>query len=934
MPMSLLPTEKRLFLLDGMALMYRAHFALMRSPRFTSGDVCTSAVFGMTNTILDIINKQEPTHLVAAFDTPEPTHRHKEFPEYKAQRDALPEDIAAQFPLVDRLLDALNIPVIRKPGFEADDIIGTLAYQAAEEGFQAFMVTPDKDFTQLVGPNVRIYRPGRGGAQFELLGVPEVLEKWQIERVDQVVDILGLMGDASDNIPGVPGVGEKTAQKLIARYGSIENLLQHTHELKGKQKERVEENRDQALLSKRLVQIVTDVPHDTLLDSLAWSAYDKDKLKALLMELEFETLGKRLFGKSFSAAPTRARVARKQREDAIQARLFDEPVEEKTIHDVSHDYHTVTTPEQRDALIAALQQQRAFCFDLETTSLDPHRAIPLGIAFSWQAHSASYVVLPEDPQALADVLESFRPVLENPSIEKIGHNLKYDASVLRWHGLFVKGPLFDTMLGHSMKEPEMRHGLDYLAKLYLGYQPISTESLIGEKGNKAQPQRSMRDVPLGQLAEYACEDADVTWQIASVLRPEIASEGAEEVCFQVECPLIPALVEMEREGIRLDTTALADYSRQLEREIDQLRNRIFEAAGSEFNVDSPKQLGIVLYEDLQLEANPRKTRTGQYSTRESELLRLANRHQIVADVLDYRNAAKLKSTYVDQLPNWVDERTGRVHTHYSQAWTSTGRMQSNNPNLQTIPIRKARGKEIRAAFIARDADHSILSADYSQIELRIMAELSRDAGMIEAFTNGIDIHQATAAKVYKVDLEAVTREMRDKAKTVNFGILYGISAFGLQQRLNIPRTEASELIDNYFDKYPGVRTYIDQTIAFAKENGYVQTRSGRKRYLRDINSRNRTLQNAAERLAMNSPIQGTAADMLKLAMIRVHQTLQEGGFRSRLLLTVHDELVFDLWNEEQSTLLPIIETCMQDAMPMSVPIVVEMGVGANWLEAH
>jgi DNA polymerase-1 len=888
-------------------------------------------VFGVANTVFDIINKQNPTHLAVAFDTREPTFRHEVFPEYKAQRDALPEDIAEQFPLVDKLFDALNITAIRQPGFEADDIIGTLSHQADAAGFQVFMVTPDKDYTQLVSDNVTMYKPGRQGNSAELLGVPEVLEQWQVERIDQVVDVLGLMGDASDNIPGVPGIGPKTAQKLIAKFGTVEELLKNTDQLKGKQKERVEENKEQALLSKELVKIRLDVPHDVVLDELAWSGVDKDKLKELFVELEFDGLGKRLFGKSFTAAPARQAVIREKREKEIQSTLFDEPVEEKTLADVKHEYITIKTKKGRSGLMKKLLEQDQICFDTETTGLNPRTAFPLGIAFSFEKNKAFYVVIPDEEDMALAVLNEFKPVFENDAIAKVGHNLKYDVTLLKWRGIDVHGKLFDTMLAHSMKEPEMKHGLDYLAKLYMGYRPIPTSDLIGKKGEE---QRNMRDVPLEIVAEYACEDADVTLQVSEVIKPDIESRGVAEVCYEVECPLIPVLVDMEHEGIRLDSDALNKFSIQLGKDIEGLTEKIFIAAGREFNISSPKQLGIILYEELKLVEKPKKTATGQYSTREAELLRLAPKHEIVADVLDYRNACKLKSVYVDQLPNAVNPETGKLHTHYSQTWTATGRMQSNNPNLQTIPVRKERGREIRAAFVPRDKDHLILAADYSQIELRIMAALSQDKGMLDAFNSDTDIHSVTASKVYGVPFEEVDREMRSKAKMVNFGILYGISAFGLQQRLNIPRKEANLLIDNYFEKYPGVQKYIDETIKFAEENEYVKTQTGRRRQLRDINSRNRTLKNAAQRLAMNSPIQGTAADMLKLAMIKVHHALRDGNFKTKMLLTVHDELVFDMLREEEDEVKPVIEECMKTALKLDVPIEVEMGTGENWLEAH
>ncbi len=929
----LFESDKRLFLLDGMALTYRAHYSLIRSPRYTSSGLCTNAVFGISNTLFDILKKQRPTHIAVAFDTSDPTFRHEQFPDYKATRDAPPEDLSRQFPYVDRLFAAMNIAQLRAPGFEADDIIGTLAREAEEQDFATWMVTPDKDFQQLVTDRTLIYKPGRKGSEFELLGEDEILDKWQIERIDQVIDILGLMGDSSDNVPGVPGIGEKTAQKLVKQFGSVEDLLQNSHQLKGKQKERVEEHREQALLSKQLVTIRCDVPIEFSPDDLVIREYDEDQLRELFEELEFDHLGKRLFGKKFSSAQRRTEVIREKREKEIQTLLFDEPVRsERTLADVEHNYRIVRTAEERRSLIDSLKRQDSFCFDTETTGRDARSALPLGIAFCTEPQVASYVVCPDDPEAAKDVIGDFREVLEDSSISKVGHNLKYDLTLLKWHAnIDVRGDLFDTMLAHSMKEPEMRHGLDYLAKLYLGYKPIATSQLIGERGEE---QKNMRDVPVEQVAEYACEDADVTLQVSQVISTDIESRGVAQVCYEVECPLVPVLVQMEHEGIRLDTDALDRYSSQLEGEIQDLRAEIFKLTGHEFNIDSPKQLGVVLYEELEIEKNPKKTATGQYSTREPELLRLAGRHKIIRDILDYRNAVKLKSVYVDQLPSHVNPLTGRLHTHYSQSWTATGRMQSNHPNLQTIPVRKERGREIRAAFVPRDEDYLLLAADYSQIELRIMAALSKDEAMVQAFVSGTDIHRVTAAQAYQVPIDDVTREMRDKAKTVNFGIIYGISAFGLQQRLNIPRKEAKALIDTYFAKYPGVKDYINRCIDFAKEHGYVKTQTGRRRYIREIDSRSRTARSAAERLAMNSPIQGTAADMLKLAMIRVHHALREGDFKTKMLLTVHDEIVFDMYKPERDTVMPVIKQCMQEALPLEVPIVVEMGVGQNWLEAH
>jgi DNA polymerase-1 len=928
--------EPRLVLIDGMALIYRAHFALIRSPRYTSTGKCTSAVFGFCNTLLDLLGREQPTHLAVAFDTEEPTHRHDMFEHYKAQREEMPEELAAQIPDVIRLLEAMRIPILRYPGWEADDVLGTLARRAEQDGFVTYLVTPDKDYHQLVTDKTFVWKPGRQGGQFELLGVAEVKQRWQVEDVSQVIDVLGLMGDKSDNVPGVPGIGEKTAQQLIAEFGSTENLLANTDKLKGKRREVLESHAEQARLSKELVTIVTDVPVDVEWSVLVRQPWDAEALQRLFVELEFNTLGKRVFGEEFSAglgargAPRAAAApAAAAPAPAEQATLFAEPTELKTHRDVPHTYRLVRTAAERAALLARLRDRPTVCFDLETTGLDARTARPLGVAFCCQTSQADFLVCPDEPQPLSKVLHEFDPIWSNTAMEKIGHNLKYDLTVLKWHGIEVEGPTIDTMLLHTLVEPEMKHGMDFLATHYLGYQPIPIKSLLGDP-----PQRQMSDVPLDELMEYACEDADVTWQLAEVLRPLVTERQAERVCYEVECPLIRVLVDMEYEGICVDSDALRRYSDTLANEITGLRARILAAAGREFNIDSPKQLGEVLYDELKLEENPKKTATGQHSTREADLLRLAGRHQIVRDVLEYRNAVKLKSVYVDQLPNAVDPRTGRIHTHYSQAWTATGRMQSNDPNLQTIPVRKERGREIRAAFVPRDNDYLLLSADYSQIELRIMAALSQDEGMLEAFRSDTDIHAVTAAKVFKVELADVTRAMRDTAKTVNFGIIYGISAFGLQQRLNIPRQEAAALIENYFDKYPGVRDFIDRTIEFAREHGYVQTLTGRRRYLRDINSRNVSIRNTAERLAMNSPIQGTAADMLKLAMIQVHTLLRAGGYRTKMLLTVHDEIVFDLYRPEQPTLLPLIRQAMQNALPLDVPVVVDLGVGNNWLEAH
>lgn len=959
--------SKKLVLLDAMALVYRAHFALIRSPRFTRNGQCTSAVFGLANTLLDLVNREHPTHLAAAFDTAEPTDRHVVYPEYKAHRDEMPEDLSSQLPLVDRLMDAFNVPIIRQPGYEADDIIGTLSHQATAKGFHVLMVTPDKDYDQLVTTAAQIWKPGRQGNSAELFGVSEVLQKWEVERIEQVVDILSLMGDSSDNIPGVPGIGPKTATKLIQQFGSLENLLASTSALKGKQKDRLEAFADQARLSKRLVTIQLDVPHSVSLDNLAWSGFDFVKLRQLFQDLEFETLGKRLFGENFStrqnlssgsAAPTVADNASAVRESTAQ---LDHRLRSYQADQVC--YQIVRSQGELGPLVARLLSCTQFCFDTETTGLDPRLARLLGIAVSISPNEAYYIVCPfasaarteeqlqtgglfqaeldlggeacsTNPTAELEtqaILDQLRPVFESTSIAKIGHNLKYDMTVLKWHGIQVQGPILDTMLAHVIAEPEGDHGLDLLARSYLAYETIPIEQLIGPKG---PDQRNMASVPVEIVGPYACEDADITLQLAHKLLPEIDRRGLHDVCYEVEFPLISVLVDMEANGIRLDRDAIGKFSKQLEIEIAELEQKIYQTAGRRFNIDSPKQLGVVLYHELQIEENPKKTATGQFSTRESELERLSGRHPIIADILDYRNATKLKRTYVDQLPDCVDRRTGRVHTVYSQAWTATGRMQSINPNLQTIPIRKERGREIRAAFVPRDENYLILSADYSQIELRVMAELSGDPAMLEAFQQNIDIHSVTASKVFGVPVGLVTREMRAKAKMVNFGIIYGISSFGLQQRLNIPRAEATELIDSYFVEYPKVQEYIQTTIDFARKHGYVQTMTGRRRYLRDINSRSRNAAAAAERLAMNSPIQGTAADILKLAMIRVHRELGSGGFRTKMLLTVHDEIVFDMHKEETEQVIPLIKTAMSTAFPMKVPLVVDVGFGDNWLAAQ
>ena len=931
-------TDHRLFLLDGMALIYRAHFALIRSPIFNSAGVNTSAVFGFTNTLLDLLEKQKPTHIAVAFDTSDPTPRHELFPDYKAQREAMPEDIARAIPAVKRLIKALDIPVLEYPGYEADDIIGTLAKRAESEGsYTTYMVTPDKDFAQLVSDRSVIYKPGRQGSEPEVLDLAKIRENWQIESPEQVVDILGLWGDASDNIPGVPGIGEKTAKKLVSQFGSIENLLANTDQLKGKQKEKVEDNAEQARLSRKLAEIILDVPIKEDFSELAiGEKRDDEALKSLFVEFEFNAIGKRLFGGDFSAG--RGHQTSESASGELVAEL-------KTIDDVQKDYRRIPDDDAngRAELIENLGKRDSFCFDIETTGLDEKTAAIIGLAFSWENDAGFYAEVPEG-SAADGVLAEFREVLENPAIEKIGHNLKFDVSVLRWQGIRVGGTLFDTMLAHTLVEPDQRHRMDYLSETYLGYTPISYDEAFGKPTEKSG-QLTMFDEATGEgedsgpdpekVARYAAEDADVTWQLAGILREKLTEKAQEKVFFEIESPLTPVLVRMESEGVRIDVDALAEIGEHLAENMARLEGEIYEAAGTEFNLNSPKQVGEAFFDRLKLVEKPKKTKTGQYKTDEQTLTALAAEHEIVANLLAFREAAKLKGTYVDTLPEAIFEKTGRVHTTFHQLMTATGRLASNNPNLQNIPIRTAQGREIRKAFVPRDSDYLLLSADYSQVELRVMASLSGDTGMKEAFEAGHDIHSITAARVYGVDLEEVESDMRRTAKMVNFGIIYGISAFGLSQRLGtISRGEAGRIIEEYWRQYPKVKDYMESTVAFAQENGYVETVTGRRRYLRDINSRNATVRSAAERTAINTPIQGTAADMIKIAMVHIDRLLREKSFQSRMILQVHDELVFDLHRDEAEELVPLVEEKMREALPLEVPIVVESGTGENWLEAH
>ncbi|MBC8206660.1 MAG: DNA polymerase I [Kiritimatiellaeota bacterium] len=930
--------SKKLFLLDGMAMVYRSYFAFIRNPMINSKGRNVSAVFGFLNALLEIIDKQEPTHIAVAFDVSGPTFRHDEFPEYKAQREDTPEEIRAAVPAIMEFLEAFKIPVLTKQGFEADDIIGTLARKAEQEGFDTYMVTPDKDFAQLVDKHTFMMKPAKKGADAEVLGVKEVLEQWGIEKIEQVVDILGMAGDAADNIPGIPGIGPKTAQKLIAQYGSLENLLEHTNELKGKQKENIEANVERAHLCKRLVTIHTDVPLDFDPAGLIRGKLDEDKLGALFSEFEFTSFSKRLFGKAPAPAahfapppPTDGQgdLFAFASQQAPAAPAVEEVPSYKTIDDVKHKYTLVQTAEDRQRLAQKLLGAgSACCFDVETTGLDPRKDKLIGIAFALKPHEAWYVTLPPDTEELQKALEPFAPIFADQNIQKTGHNLKFDVAMMQAAGVEVKGKLFDTMIAHYLLDPDQRHGLDRLAGTHLGYQPIPISALIGEKKSE---QINMNDVPLDKLCDYACEDADVTVQLREILEPQLEERKLKEVFETIECPLIPVLIEMEANGVALDTSALKEISGRLAAEIEGYEKHVYELAGHEFNLNSPKQLGEVLFDEMHLVDNPKKTKTGQYKTNEEELQKLAGDHEIIGTILDYRSATKLKSTYVDALPECIAENTGRIHTSFNQAVTTTGRLASSNPNIQNIPIRTEQGQEIRRAFVAGGKEFTLLAADYSQIELRIMAHLSGDEGMKQAFIDGEDIHTATAARVFGVPLADVTSDMRRKAKMVNFGIIYGISAFGLSQRLRIPRKEAAEIIESYFAQYPAVKTFMDGVIETAKEKGYVETISGRRRHIRDINSANGTVRAAAERYAINAPIQGSAADMIKIAMIRIEKLLR--GKKTKLLLQVHDELVFDLHNDEQH-LIPEIQKLMQDALPLSVPLIVDCGVGENWLQAH
>ncbi len=952
----------KLFLFDAMALIYRAHFAFSKNPRINSKGFNTGSVLGFTNTLLKVLQEEKPTHIGVAFDTAAPTFRHVEYKEYKANRQEQPEEITSAIPYIYKMVEAFNIPCLVAPGYEADDIIGTLAKKAeAAEDFEVYMLTPDKDYAQLVSEKVFLFKPDFMGDGYSVWGIPEVLKKFEIERTEQVIDILGLQGDSVDNIPGIPGVGAKTAVKLLAEFGSIENLLENTDKLKGKLKERVEENKAQALLSKKLARIDIDTPIDFDPEALKYIPFDTAKVEAIFDELEFRTLKKRLFGAA-SAGNAAAAPARKvKKTNPNQVDLFASPTPvasveafssapalpepmlaaqpKGTLANTVHHYYKIDSPALRQKLIKHLDSQKEFCVDTETDNIDAHLAQLVGLAFSTCANEAYYVPIPEDPSEAKAIAEEFKPVLENENILKIGQNLKYDFTVLQNYGITLKGKFFDTMLAHYLIEPDQRHGMDILAENYLHYIPQKIEELIGKKGVK---QGNMREVEIEEVVEYAGEDADITLQLKHYLEPilkNIQSDTKDEsplekVFYELETPLISVLAGMESTGIALDTQILNEISGELAIDIEALEKKIYEQAGEEFNIASPKQLGEILFDKLKIEDKPKKTKTGQYATGEEILVRLADKHEIVAQVLDFRELVKLKNTYVDPLPEMCSPKDGRIHTSYHQAVAATGRLSSANPNLQNIPIRTEKGRLIRKAFVAKDDEHVLLSADYSQIELRIMAAFSKDETMIEAFKNGRDIHATTASKIYKVPLEEVDSTMRSKAKTANFGIIYGISAFGLSQRLNIPRSEASEIIQAYFEEFPAVKQYMDNVIKDAQKNEFVETLLGRRRYLRGINSGNQVERGNAERNAINAPIQGSAADMIKLAMIKIHEYIQKNKLKSRMILQVHDELVFEVPKEELAILKPAVEELMKNAMPLEVPMEVGMGTGKNWLEAH
>lgn len=943
--------SKKLFLLDAMALVFRAYYALIRNPRVTSKGRNTNAQFGFTNTLIDLINNQKPTHMAVCFDTHAPTERHTDFIEYKANRQEAPEDLMDAIPDIKKIITGFCIPCIEFDGYEADDVIGTLSKQAAKAGYEVYMVTPDKDYGQLVDDNIFIYKPGYQGGDAEVLGKEQVCSKWNIKDVNQVIDILGLMGDAVDNIPGIPGVGEKTAAKLLAEFGTLENVLENAANIKGALGEKIRAGRESAIMSKKLATIITDVPVEFHEEDFRIKECNKDLLTEIFLELEFKTLGRRVFGESFAssfAIPNKSVIEAAQ-PVGIQTDLFGNVVEttaqpeiqeeqvvvgiEKNIHNTPHEYILVDSDESIDQLVNKLMKYPEVCFDTETTCIDANDCELVGLSFSVTPHQAYYIPFPQEQENCCKKLERFASLFEKKDITWVGQNLKYDILVLKWYGYELKGKTFDTMLAHYVIDPDGKRSMDMLSAQFLSYEPVPIEELIGKKGKN---QGNMKDVAIEKIKDYAAEDADITLQLKHVFTPLLKEKEVEKVFCEVENPLVKVLADMEFEGIKVDVDFLRDYSKTLEAEAKKSEESVYEQAGVRFNLSSPRQLGEVLFDKLKLDPKARKTKSGQYATGEDVLLKLSHQSKIVEDILSYRELTKLRSTYVDALPEMINRKTGRVHTSYAQAVAVTGRLSSNNPNLQNIPVRTERGREIRKAFIPRDKDHVLLSADYSQIELRIVAAISGDPAMCEAFRLGKDIHTATAARVYGIDEAEVTKEQRYKAKSVNFGIIYGQGAFGLADNLGISRSEAKTIIENYKKQFANIQRYMDDTINFAREQGFVKTLMGRKRWLKDINSANFTVRGFAERNAINSPIQGTAADMIKMAMIRIHEVFREKNFRSKMVLQVHDELVFDAVAEEAEIIQPIILDCMRNAMilPNGVPVEAEIGAGENWLVAH
>ena len=921
----------KLFLIDAYALIYRSYYAFIKNPRINSKGVNTSAVFGFINTLEDVLMREQPTHIAVAFDPKGPTFRHEAFEQYKAQREETPEVIRQSVPVIKEVIQAYHIPILEVPYYEADDVIGTVAKQAAANGFEVYMMTPDKDYGQLVADHIYMYRPKFGG-DYEVLGVSEVLEKYQLQSTEQVIDLLGLMGDTADNIPGCPGVGEKTAQKLLAEFGSIENLLANTDKLKGAQKKKVEENVEQIRFSKFLATIKTDVPITFDAELCKRVAPDEDRLVELYTELEFKTFINRLKGESLVVSSS------KEPKAAVQYDLFaTEPVVESEVSSLAdittmpHSYYLADTAEKQIALCEQLLQEKSFAFDTETEGLDPLTAGLVGMSFAIREQEAWYVPVPANREEATDIVLRLAPALQHPEIEKVGQNIKFDILALRKYGVRVKGPLFDTMLAHYLLNPELRHGMDYLAETYLKYKTVPIEDLIGPKGKK---QASMRTVPIEQIKEYAAEDADVTLRLKHYFAPLLKQEGLESLFFEIEMPLIYVLAEMEATGVKLDTNALKQSSEVLSQQLSTLEESIYDLAGQSFNINSTKQVGEILFDKLKLDEKAKKTKTGGYSTSEEVLEKIRGKHPIVDKLLEYRGIKKLLSTYIDALPALIHPETGKIHTSFNQAVTATGRLSSTNPNLQNIPVRDELGREIRKAFIADDDDCIFFSADYSQIELRLMAHLSNDPHMVEAFCSGADIHAATAAKIYGIPVEEVTSDMRRKAKTANFGIIYGISVFGLAERLSIPRAESKELIDGYFQTYPRIKEYMEESIRVAKEKGYVETLFKRKRFLPDINSHNAIVRGYAERNAINAPIQGSAADIIKLAMIRIHQRFEAEHLKSRMILQVHDELNFNVRKEEFDRVKEIVLDCMEHVLQLRVPLIADCGEGKNWLEAH